>query len=54
MTTHGPARFGRRAPDCTCEYYFTCRSCLDRCVERNRADHDPGAALKSAEPAADK
>lgn len=29
MTTYGKVRFGKkRAPDCSCDYRFTCRPCL--------------------------
>jgi hypothetical protein len=37
--TTGPARFGKNKPkDCQCTDRFTCGACLQKTVERNKAD----------------
>jgi hypothetical protein len=37
--TTGPARFGKNKPkDCTCTQSYTCGACLQKTVERNKAD----------------
>jgi hypothetical protein len=47
--THGTARFGKRASGCECTDRFTCRKCLDRAVERMKAERNvppPKEAVK--------
>lgn len=40
MTTTGSKRFGRKhAPDCRCDYNFTCGSCLEANVLRAAPVH---------------
>lgn len=38
-----------RSVKCECTYNFTCRHCLDKCVERNIADRN-NAPLKWTQP----